>query len=69
LGQTRPVELAVRLNKSAVYPFPIGLAKYTLGISATATLRRSDWGMDYAVANGLVGDEVHMSFELEAHRQ
>jgi len=69
LGQTRPVELAVRLNKSAVYPFPPGLAKHTLGISATTTLRRSDWGMDYAVANGLVGDEVHMSFEFEANRQ
>lgn len=69
LGQTRPVELAVTLNKSAVYPFPLGLARYTLGLSASTTLRRSDWGMDYAVANGLVGDEVHMIFELEANRQ
>jgi polyisoprenoid-binding protein YceI len=69
LGQSRPVELAVTLNKSAVYPFPPGLARHTLGISASTTLRRSDWGMDYAVANGLVGDEVHMSFEFEANRQ
>ena len=58
LGQTRPVELAVTLNKSAVYPFPLGLARYTLGLSASTTLRRSDWGMDYAVANGLVGGVI-----------
>ena len=69
LGQTRPVELDVRLNKAADYPFSLGLARYTLGISASTTLRRSEWGMDYAVANGLVGDEVHMSFEIEANRE
>lgn len=69
LGQTRPVELAVSLNKAATYPFPIGLARYTLGISASTTLRRSEWGMDYAVANGLVGDEVQLSFEIEANRE
>lgn len=69
LGKTRPVELAVRLNKAADYPFPLGLARYTLGISASTTLRRSEWGMDYAVANGLVGDDVHMSVEIEANRE
>ena len=69
LSQTRPVALAVRLNKAADYPFPLGLARYTLGISASTTLRRSEWGMDYAVGNGLVGDEVHMSFEIEANRE
>lgn len=69
LGQTRPVTLAVSLNKAATYPFPIGLARYTLGISASTTLKRSDWGMDYAVANGLVGDEVHLTLEIEANRE
>lgn len=69
LGQTRPVTLAVSLNKAATYPFPIGLARYTLGISASTTLKRSDWGMDYAVANGLVGDEVHLTIEIEANRE
>jgi polyisoprenoid-binding protein YceI len=68
LGQTREVVLDVRLNKAADYPFPIGLAKYTLGISASTTLKRSEWGMSYAVDNGLVGDEVHMVFEIEANR-
>jgi polyisoprenoid-binding protein YceI len=63
-GQTHPVELAVKLNKAAVYPF--GHRKHTLGVSATTTLRRSAWGMDYGVKNGLVGDEVKLLFELEA---
>jgi polyisoprenoid-binding protein YceI len=69
LGKSRPVELAVSLNKAAVYPFPPLVARYTLGISASTTLRRSEWGMEYAVANGLVGDEVHMAFEIEANRE
>jgi len=67
LGKTRPVELDVQLNKAAEYPF--GHGEYTLGISATTTLKRSEWGMTYAVDDGLVGDEVEMMFELEAIRQ
>jgi hypothetical protein len=30
---------------------------------------RSRYGMDYAVANGLVGDEVELLIEFEAIRQ
>lgn len=64
LGQTHPVTLEVSLNKAAVYPF--GHRKHTLGISARASLQRSQWGMDYGVARGMVGDEVLLSFEFEA---
>lgn len=67
LGQTHPVELEIRLNKAAVYPF--GHRKHTLGISATTTLQRSRWGMTYGVANGMVGDEVKLLFEFEALRE
>lgn len=67
LGQTHPVELDVTINKLAKYPF--GHGKETLGISARTTLKRSRWGMDYAVSNGLVGDEVALRFEFEAIRQ
>lgn len=67
LGQTHPVELAVRLNKAAPYPF--GHGKHTLGISASTTLLRSQWGMTYGIKGDLVADEVRMSFELEAIRQ
>jgi len=64
LGTTRPVELAVTLNKLADYPF--GHRRPTLGLSASATIRRSEWGMTYGVEDDLVGDEVHLMFELEA---
>ena len=66
LGQTHPVTLEVVLNKAAIYPF--GHRKHTLGISARTTLQRSQWGMSYGVNNGMVGDEVLLSFEFEAMR-
>jgi polyisoprenoid-binding protein YceI len=66
LGQTHPVILEVSLNKAATYPF--GHRKHTLGISARTTLQRSQWGMSYGVNNGMVGDEVLLSFEFEAMR-
>jgi polyisoprenoid-binding protein YceI len=64
LGQTRPVTLDVTLNKAADYPF--GHGGFTLGLSASTTIRRSDWGMDYGISGGLVGDEVELMFEFEA---
>lgn len=67
LGRTHPVELDVTINKRARYPF--GHGRETLGISAETTIRRSRWGMDYAVDNGLVGDDVALRFEFEAIRQ
>lgn len=67
LGQTHPVTLDITLNKAAPYPF--GHRKHTLGVSATTTLQRSQWGMTYAVQNGMVGDDVHLTLEFEALRQ
>lgn len=67
LGQTHPVTLDVTLNKAASYPF--GHRKHTLGISAKTTLKRSQWGMNYAIKDDMVGDDVRMSFEFEAIRQ
>jgi hypothetical protein len=32
-------------------------------------LRRSDYGMDYAVDNGWVGDEVEIFVEFEARKE
>lgn len=65
-GVTKPVTLAVTLNKAAPYPF--GHKKHTLGISASGTIKRSDWGMTYALG-GIVGDEVELLIEIEAIRQ
>ncbi len=64
LGQTQPVTLDVTLNKAAPYPF--GHQREVLGLSLTATIDRSDFGMSYGVANGLVGDKVKISIETEA---
>lgn len=67
LGQTNPVVLDVTLNKAAVYPF--GHEEYTLGISASTTLKRSDWGMTYGLDQNMVGDEVTLRFGFEAIRE
>jgi polyisoprenoid-binding protein YceI len=66
-GVTRPVTLVVTWNKSGQYPF--GDMHYATGISARTTIRRSDFGMTYAVQGGLVGDEVDIILEFEAIRQ
>lgn len=62
-GVTRPVTLDVVLNKAGPYPF--GHKKHTLGISARAIIKRSEWGMTYALG-GIVGDEVELIMEIEA---
>ena len=49
LGQTHPLTLDVTWNKSDAYPF--GHGKHTIGISARGTVKRSLYGMTYAVAN------------------
>jgi polyisoprenoid-binding protein YceI len=67
LGQTRPVNVNVSLNKSAEYPF--GHEEYTLGLTAETSFNRNDWGMTYGVDNGMVGDEVKLRFGFEAIRQ
>ncbi|MDI9245610.1 YceI family protein [Marinobacter sp. CHS3-4] len=67
LGQTRPVDVNITLNKAAEYP--IGHEDYTLGMTAEATIKRSEWGMTYGVGNDLVGDEVKLRFGFEAVRE
>ena len=67
LGQSHPVSLDITINRRAAYPF--GHERYTVGMSARTTLKRSQWGMTYAVEDGLVGDEVRMLLEFEAIAQ
>jgi len=64
LGKTQPLTLSVQLNKAENYPF--GHKRFTLGVSASGSLNRSDYGMDYGVANALVGDQVDLILEAEA---
>jgi polyisoprenoid-binding protein YceI len=67
LGVTQPLTLNARWNKSGDYP--IGRNAYAMGVSARGVLERSDYGMDYAIDNGLVGNEVEIIIEVEAQRQ
>lgn len=70
LGQKRPLTLEATLNKLDRYPIGPPLMKpWVAGASARGRFRRSDFGMTYGVANGLVGDEVELIIELEARRQ
>jgi polyisoprenoid-binding protein YceI len=71
-GVTRPLTLDVTWVKSGEYPIGGGLfggKPYVTGINARGTLKRSDFGMTYAVDNGLVGDEVTLMLGFEARRQ
>jgi polyisoprenoid-binding protein YceI len=72
LGKTRPVVLKATWNRSAEYPFAAGVLggkPYVMGVSARGSFRRSEFGMDYAVAKGWVGDEVEVLIEFEARRE
>jgi polyisoprenoid-binding protein YceI len=71
-GVTRPLTLDVTWVKSGEYPIGGGLfgsKPYVTGIDARATLKRSDFGMTYALDNGLVGDDVTLMLGFEARRQ
>jgi polyisoprenoid-binding protein YceI len=66
LGMRRPLMLEATVNKTA--PYPIGARAEVLGVSLRGTLKRSEFGMTYGVADGLVGDEVEILVEIEARR-
>lgn len=61
LGITKPVVLDVKLNKIGEHPFT---KKRTAGFSAKTTIKRSEFGINYAL--GGVSDEVQISIEAEA---
>lgn len=66
-GVTRPVVLDVTLIGAGEYPF--GDKHHAVGVSATTVLKRSEFGMTYALEGGMVGDEVPVIIEFEAIRQ
>lgn len=63
LGITKPVTLDVVHNKSDVHAFS---GKYVSGFTATGSLKRSDFGMNYGLP--MVGDEVSLQIEVEGLR-
>lgn len=65
-GVTKPIDVTVTWNRSAKYPFN---DNYVMGVTAEAVVKRSEWGMTYAVDNGLVGDDTPITISFEAIRQ
>ena len=63
-GITKPVVLEATLNKAAMHPM---LKAPTLGLSAIANLKRSDWDLGYAVP--MVSDEVQLYLTVELPKQ
>jgi polyisoprenoid-binding protein YceI len=63
-GTTRPLCLQVTANAAERHPMPP--FRRTAGFSATATLRRSDFGID--AWPSMIGEEVELRIEAEASR-
>ena len=61
LGITRPVTLTVTSFNCKMHP---AFKKEFCGADATATIKRTDWGMKYGVPN--VGDDVRLDIQIEA---
>ena len=57
---TRPVRFTTNFNKAGVNPLD---KKYTLGFDGYATIKRSDFGVSYALP--AVSDEVQLHLEGE----
>jgi len=66
LGVTKPVTLKVS-GLSGEVEDPWGGVRR--GATATATIKRSDYGMTFYVAEGVVGDEVKLNLEVELMRK
>ena len=68
LGISREIILNTTVNKIKEYPF--GFTKpIVMGVSATASFNRSDFGMDYAVGENRVGNQIDLIIEFEAIKQ
>lgn len=63
LGVTRPVTLAISSFNCRIHPMN---KKYVCGADASASIKRSEFGMGYAIP--AVSDEVKLSIQIEAFR-
>lgn len=63
LGVTKPLTLDVTLNQKA--PNPMN-KKETVGFSGTGVIKRSEYGIKYALPN--VSDDVKIQIEAEANK-
>jgi polyisoprenoid-binding protein YceI len=63
LGKTKPVDLQLTFNRAAADGYTL---HYVAGFSATATLKRSAWGMTRSTES--IGDDVTLRIEVEGIR-
>lgn len=63
LGVTRPLDLKVKFNRTALEPYSL---QYTAGFAADAKFKRSDYGMRKYIPD--IGDEVTIHIEAEGLR-
>ena len=61
LGVTKPAVLKTVMNGAGKHPMS---GKDTAGFTATTTIKRSEFGMNYGLPN--VGDDVAVTIEVEA---
>jgi len=66
-GVTKPVTLNVTFNGGRNSPFP--LQPYRIGFDATATVKRSDFGLTHAMWSGMVSDDVTLWIECELEKK
>jgi polyisoprenoid-binding protein YceI len=66
-GVTKPVTLNVTFNGGRNSPIP--LQPYRIGFDATATVKRSDFGLTHAMWSGMVGDDVTLWIECELEKK
>ncbi len=62
-GVTKPVTLAVTYNNTGKHPM---MPRMETGFSATANIKRSDYGLTDFIP--MVGDDVEIRIEVEAYR-
>ena len=67
LGVTKPVVLDVRYNRMGPHPLPQYKKILTIGFSARTSLKRSDFGMKYALRG--IGDKVTIFIEVEGAKK
>ena len=65
-GVTKPVTLNVSRMNCDIHPMDPEKKKYVCGFDATANIKRSDFGVDYALP--AIGDEMELIFGVEAIR-
>ena len=67
LGVTKPVTLDVTFNRMGPNPLPGYNKIMTAGFSASTKIKRSEWGMKYALRG--IGDQIEIWLEVEAQKK